>query len=179
MRPNAIASPAASSRPRAEWTVLAGSLFRAVSGARDRGHALDACEAAATEIHVRGDAFELGSELRAVGQRSSDRREREIADGLAMCFYQSAVVVNPMLPLLASAFAAAALGGLIVALAVGEVAIAIVACLVAIALLGRAGVLVYQCRHADWSEQIAPPTKGMFLRRECIRKLPDRRGAEA
>ena len=164
-----------SRRPRAEWTLLANSLLRAVGGARGREHALDACKAAAAEVHVRGDAFELGSELRAVGKRSSNRRDRETAEQLAMCFYQSAVVVNPMLPLLLLALAATAVGGSLVALAVGELALAIAVGLVAIVLLGLARVLLYRSRHADWSEPIAPPTAAAFLKRGCIRKLPEGR----
>jgi hypothetical protein len=175
MTPNVSAFTGARRRPRAEWTLLAGSLLSAVRGARDREQALDACKAAANEIHVRGDAFELGSELRAVGKRSSDRREREAAEGLAMCFYQSAAVGNPMLQLLMSAFAVTAVGGSLVALAVGQVAFAIVACLVATVLVGLTRVLRYRSRHADWSEPIAPPTTGTFLKRGCIRKLPERR----
>ena len=157
----------------AEWALVAGSLLRAVTGASDRGSALDACRAAATEVHVRGDAFQLGNELRAVGRRSSDRRERGTAEALARCFYQSAVVVNPMLPWLTLAFMVAAIGGAIVAFATDQLAIAIVACLAGIALLSRAMVLLHRARHADWSEPIAPPTGEMFLKRECIRTLPD------
>jgi hypothetical protein len=158
---------------RAEWALIASSLLRAVSGASDRVRALDACQAAATEVHVRGDAFELGNELVALGKRSSYGGERGTADGLAICFYQSAVVVNPMLPLLTLMLMATAIAGALVAFAIGEAAIAIVACLVAIALLDRTGVLVYRGRHADWSEPIVPPTREVFLKLECIQRLPD------
>jgi hypothetical protein len=171
--PEPVSIEAAKRRTSAEWALVASSLLRAVSGAADRGSALDACQAAASEVHVRGDAFQLGNGLRAVGKRSSDRRGRETAEVLAMCFYQSAVAVNPMLLWLTLALMAAAIGGAIVGFASGEVAIAIVTCAAATALSGRAWVLLHRARQTDWSEPIVPPTRKVFLQRECIRKLPD------
>jgi hypothetical protein len=171
--PEPVCIEAAKRRTSAEWALVASSLLRAVSGASDRGCALDACQAAANEVRVRGDALQLGNELAAVAKRSSDRRGRSTAQALATCFWQSAVVVDPMLFWRTLALMAAAIAGALVAFALGEAAIAIVACVVAIALLDRTGVLVYRGRHADWSEPIVPPTREVFLNLGCIRMLPD------
>lgn len=159
-----------------DWEAVAATLLTGVTCARDRGEALAYCRTAAAEIVSGADVLSLGRELSALGRRSS-RTDREIANLLAQCFYQSVypfnAVMTPYLIRVTSVVPAAGAG---VAIAIGEVPLAALLGLAVVALLSQARKGLNGMRTAFSTETATPPADEAFLALRCIRKLPPPKG---